>query len=115
MCRMSESVSVQELVGKVFTEVRNDGNDRLVFVEHGVTTFEMFHDQDCCESVTIEDVDGDLADLTGAPILFAEESSSDKREGYEADRYSEAPEWTFYRIGTLKGTVVIRWFGESDY
>lgn len=78
--------------------------------------FRMAHNQDCCESVSVEDICGDLDDLIGSPIIQAEESSSEVRpEGVPEPKYSDdAQEWTFYRIATAKGLVVIRWYGSSN-
>lgn len=66
------------------------------------------HLQDCCESVDIEDVCGELDWLVGSPITQAEETSQD------ASDQGESCTWTFYRIGTAKGLVVIRWLGISN-
>ena len=74
----------------------------------------MYHWQDCCESVTIEDVVGDLADLVGEPILIAEEATSDENpDGVETDIWGTCT-WTFYKFATRKGSVTIRWYGESN-
>jgi hypothetical protein len=71
----------------------------------------MYHMQDCCESVYIEDIVGDLDDLVGTPLLLVEEVSN-----YEGERkkYSESETWTYYRFRTIKGSVDIRWYGESN-
>ncbi len=74
----------------------------------------MYHDQECCESVYIEDLVGDLDDLVGTPLLLVEEVSN-----YEAERKDEDDEWasetwTYYRFRTIKGSVDIRWYGSSN-
>jgi hypothetical protein len=102
-----------ELIGKTLTliEVRDDE----VIITAGHEKFRMYHSQDCCESVYVESVVGDLADIIGVPNLVAEESTSDTHpEGYEAKGYEDSFTWTFYRLATRKGWVVIRFLGESN-
>jgi hypothetical protein len=72
----------------------------------------MHHIQDCCESVSIEDVCGDLTDLAGTPLLLVEESVSHNEP--EENSYDDSNTWTFYRFRTIKGSVDIRWCGSSN-
>jgi hypothetical protein len=79
----------------------------------------MEHRQDCCESVSIEDICGDLQDLIGSEIVDAYESTNEdaKPAGYispVSDYTDDSETWTFYRIATAKGTVTIRWYGTSN-
>ncbi|MEH7521717.1 hypothetical protein V7149_00320 [Bacillus sp. JJ1503] len=106
----SEWVTVEELVGKTIVSVENRDNYELHFQTDNGEKYVMFHEQDCCESVSIEDINGDLDDLIGTPILMAEEVM---QEGEESE-WGESSTWTFYKIATIKGTVVIRWLGESN-
>jgi hypothetical protein len=78
----------------------------------GGRIFEMYHDQDCCENVSVEDICGDINDLIGSPIVLANEDSN----GVEPPALGELGEsftWTFYNIATVKGHVTIRWYGTS--
>lgn len=71
----------------------------------------MYHDQDCCESVYIEDICGSWDDLIGHPITMAEEAANNENPKEE---YTESHTWTFYKLATVKGYVTIRWYGESN-
>ena len=100
------------LLGKTLTRVKNFSDECLVMDTTDGWRYLLHHEQDCCESVRIEDVCGDLEDLVGSPILQAEEVSSDPPpiEGYQP----ESCTWTFYKLATIKGHVTLRWLGESN-
>ena len=102
-------VEISELFGKTLTHIEGyDGGEELVFYCFDGTTYKMYHKQECCESVYMEDIAGDLDDLVGSPILTAEERSNfeDTKDGVE--------QWTFYELATNKGSVTIRWYGTSN-
>lgn len=101
---------VEEMKGKTFSDVKNFG-EYIKFTEPDGTHWVMYHAQDCCESVTIEDICGDLNDLIGSEILHAEESGSDDGP---VSNYDSSYTWTYYRFRTMKGSVVIRWYGTSN-
>jgi hypothetical protein len=99
------SANMSDLVGRTFTST-----DGYSFVcKEG--TFVFYHEQDCCESVDIYDIVGDLQDLVNTPMLMAEEVQGKSPVDYEC---SESCTWTFYKFATIKGYVDIRWLGESN-
>ena len=107
-------VDFESLLGKVMKEV-DVGNDNIKFVTVDGEVYNMYHCQDCCESVSVESVVGDVQDLIGVPLLVAEESSSGENpEGAEVSEYQGSFTWTFYKLATIKGYVDIRWYGESN-
>jgi nitrate reductase beta subunit len=106
-----DRVELSTLVGKTLAEVRRS-TDEIVFVTDTGETFKMYHEQSCCESVYIEDVEGDLESLVGNPILIAEEVSN--ADLPKVSEYDESFTWTFYKLATIKGHVDIRWYGSSN-
>lgn len=104
---------IEHMVGVTFTDVQQIGSDELIFVcDEG--TFKFYHSQDCCESVDIEDVIGDLSDLIGEPMLLAEESTGETPSDHKFEYEPESYTWTFYKFATRKGYVDIRWLGQSN-
>ena len=103
--------SFEDLKGRVLSKVVNLDGYELHFHLTEDHYVRMYHMQDCCESVYIEDIVGDLDDLVGTPLLLVEEVSNYDGESKE---YSESETWTYYRFRTIKGSVDIRWYGESN-
>jgi hypothetical protein len=111
------NASFEDLKSKVFTGVVNQDNEVLLFVVSDDESYQLYHDQDCCERVIIEDIVGDLQDLIGNPILLAEvvDFESDKTpNGMKVYSYDDSFTWTFYKLSTIKGSVTIRWHGSSN-
>lgn len=116
---MYEDINI--LVGRTLTKIeKDDDNDELIFHCDDGEIYKLYHEQDCCESVSIDDICGDLDDLIGTPILKAEEvsnyepiSKEDIERTKSADEWGSCT-WTFYKFATVKGYVDIKWFGESN-
>lgn len=102
------NIGIEQLIGKTLKECMTNNYDSIKFITENDEYYSMHHDQDCCESVIIEDIVGDLQDLVGTPILEAREDSNFESEG------DGKQEWTFYNFRTIKGSVTIRWFGSSN-
>jgi len=102
-----------ELIGKTITMIER-GDDRLVLQTSDGDRYVMEHEQDCCETVTLDEVIGDLRDLVNSPIIEASKESG-QLEPQKPDEYpNESYTWTFYKIGSRKGFVTLRWYGESN-
>ncbi len=100
-------VVLNQIIGLTIDSVEASEYE-IIFHTQGGKTFRMYHDQDCCEAVYVEDIAGDLSDLIGAPLVRAEERTQDDPDAYESGV------WTFYEFATIKGSVTIRWYGSSD-
>jgi hypothetical protein len=115
-----------DLLGKTLVSIQNNDNDELIFTTTDGEKFKMYHEQDCCECVSIDDICGDLNDLIGSPILIAEENTSREKSLEQMADYDKVMEeqgycyddesftWTFYKLATMKGYVDIKWFGSSN-
>jgi len=103
---------MEQMLGKTFVEVTGSvGSGEMLFVTSQGERFMFAHQQDCCESVDINDIVGDLQDLVGTPLLVAEEVSGATEPDEE---HYESYTYTFYKFATRKGYVDVRWLGESN-
>ena len=109
-----------DLKGKILSKIEIMENDTtILFTINNNEVYKAYHEQDCCESVCIEDITGSLADLIGTHILSAEEiihkgklyqENSDQHDNHCDDYFDYVSEtWTFYKLATIKGSVTIRW------
>lgn len=113
---MSPELTLKPLLGKTLATCKV-GNNSVLFTTECGRQFEMTHIQDCCESVTVDGVIGDIDNIIGSPIISAlEEISNNKPEDYEAGEYSSegSETWTKFTIKTEKGSAQIMWFGTSN-
>lgn len=100
------TTNILPIQGLTLSSVEKTASDLIVFKTTCGKTFHMTHIQSCCETVDIDDICGNLDDLINTTVLSATEE-------YQAGEYDYST-WTFYRITTFNGTVVIKWFGESN-
>lgn len=113
---MIKLAKFEDLHGKVLSDVQNMNDEQLVFTLDTGEQYMLYHSQDCCEIVLIEDIIGELRDLIGTPILMAEEATNEQENpiGVPEKNYQDSFTWTFYKLATIKGYVTIRWYGESN-
>jgi hypothetical protein len=103
--------SVSDFEGSVIQSINvSEDKDEINFTLTTGESFKMYHMQDCCESVLIDDIDGDLQDLVGQRIEVFEERTSELGD----EEVWESLTWTFYTIRTIKNSVTITWRGESN-
>lgn len=88
----------------------HDVTELKFYLTNGVVVIQQ-HDQDCCESVYLVDVTGDLLDLIGHPLTLAEETEVNVTDTPGIDESGTA---TFYKFATIKGYVDLRWLGVSN-
>lgn len=108
---------VSILMGRTLSAVERTnahGEDQIIFTLDDGSSYRMFHSQNCCENVGIDDINGDLNDLVGSPLTLAEEASNVNEAELERPDDQDSHTWTFYRFATVKGYVDIRWYGSSN-
>ncbi len=97
---------IKDMVGKKITGIYYDEEYFQIRTDDCVYAF--YHEQDCCESVWLTQVDGISDKIIGSRIVIAEVVTDEKDTEYGHIT------WSFYKIGTNKGMIDFRWQGESD-
>ena len=97
---------IKDMVGKKIIGIYYDEENFQILTDDCVYAF--YHEQDCCESVWLTQVDGISDKIIGSCIVIAEVVTDEK------DTEHGHITWTFYKIGTNKGIIDFRWQGQSD-
>lgn len=108
-----KDTTFEDLEGKIISDISGcaEGSEQVrITTDSGVWI--LHHEPDCCESVSLAEIHGDPSELIGGFVSLASESSNS--DGPPPDKWSESWTWTFYRLVTDKGTLVMRWLGESN-
>jgi hypothetical protein len=111
------NVEFEDLLGQHIVDwVGGAGDGEIIIQTVEGNVYRMFHSQGCCESVYVESIVGDTADLTLLPILKAEVArhSNANPQGVTVPDYQDSFTWTFYKLATARGYVDIRWYGSSN-
>lgn len=103
---------LKDLEGKTIkniTGLQKDSEEVHIYTECGAQ-YKFWHCQDCCESVSLNDFEGNSDSLVGGFISLAEEVNGIAPDGW----HGESVTWTFYKIDTTKGSLWLRWLGASN-
>lgn len=106
-------VHFSDLVGHTLNSVQymTEESHEVIFTS-GPNVWLMNHEQDCCESVYLDDVVGNPDHIVGYPIVSAIVTTSHNDPRHHDMNGSHT--WTFYYISTVRGTVTLKWYGGSN-
>ena len=109
--KIRDKEAMLDIKGAIIIKIEGlekDSSQIVISTDKGV--YIMSHDQDCCESVDVDDIIGELKE--GATIYgFNCTTNIDAPSKHESD---ESYTWTFYTIATSKGYCDIKWYGSSN-
>jgi hypothetical protein len=109
----SDRIEVSSLVGEVLTYIDTDEkNDEIMLTTASGRKIRIYHSQDCCESVRIEDTQGNWHDLVGKVIVEASEDV--QPSGDPPPEYPDSWTRTALTFRVDGATVISRWIGESN-
>jgi hypothetical protein len=114
-----KEISFTTLTGLVLEKLVVSKNRDEIEIQASGRKFIMNHDQDCCENVMVESVQGNVSHALGEKIIDATMTSNKNDEPQspnlpQAIYTNESWTWTYYTIRTQSETIVIRWYGASN-
>lgn len=106
-----KKIPFEELKGKIIKKISISEDKNIIkFLTDEDIEYQMYHDQTCCEDVYLDDVDNDINLLLNSPILKAQYTTNYTPAMGSRDSFT----WSFYRLGTINGMCVFRWYGTSN-
>lgn len=100
--------SFSDLTGKTIVSIDGLEDNRVAIKTECGKTYQMYHQQDCCESVSLKEVYGNAANVIGTPIDYANSDTSDCSGRYESGTR------TTFTLHTREGTLILIWEGYSN-
>ena len=103
---------MEQMIGKTIAAIDGceKGSQEVTFSFTDNTKCVLYHEQDCCESVLVEEIHGNPAQMVGHTIKKAAVSTATPPQEFNY----ECAEWTFYKIACMGDYLTIRWLGESN-
>lgn len=101
-------INPNEIVGEVLTNIDVDGDTQILLTTESGRQFLIYHDQDCCEEVSILSTEGDWYTLLGKEIVELNVDERPSKPGYE----SRTDTTLTFKVSDA--TVINRWVGESN-
>ena len=109
----NDRIEIGSLVGETLTYIdTDDKNEEIMLTTASGRRIKIFHSQDCCETVRIEDTEGNWHDLIGKVIIEA--SADVQPEGDPPPEYPDSWTRTALTFKVDGATVISRWIGESN-
>ncbi len=109
----SDRIQISDLVGEVLTHIDTDEkNAEIMLTTQSGKIVKIFHSQDCCETVSIEDTEGNWHDLIGKVIVEA--THDEVPQGDPPPEYPDSWTRTTLKFRVDDATVISRWIGESN-
>jgi hypothetical protein len=103
------NTTIDVLIGQTLSKVISN-EEEIIFYVDNKPIFKSYHMQDCCEDVGLVNTIGNLDDIVGSPIIYADQDEFDGPEPQYPDSYT----WTYQVICTEKGKVRFEWLGTSN-
>jgi len=106
-----KSTDIESLRGEVLTHIDVSDDEIMLTTESGRKIL-IYHSQDCCESVSIEGIEGDFKDLVGKVIIDVSEETDSSDS--PPDGYCESFTRTTHVFRVNDATVISKWIGTSN-
>lgn len=120
-------VNISDLNGKTITNIEVDRVHPKIFLDcSDGTEYLLFRHEDWSEEQSILNINGDPQDLIGNPLLIAEEVTNNGSVRWIKNKlvidcvakptkvHDESFTWKFYKLATIKGSVSLRWYVQSN-
>lgn len=105
---MYDYCGFSSLAGKTITSIEGLNSDHVTIKTECGKTYGMRHFQDCCESVSLKEVLGNVDSIIGKEVRYANEDTSDC-----SGEWSSGTRTTF-TIHTNGGSLILIWEGYSN-